>query len=60
MAIGHRFLKGQQFVLQLFCIEHGGRNAAQATGFEDGRRQLVVLRSGHGGLNQPKTVRVEK
>ena len=52
--------KGAEFVLQLLSCEHGRRHTAQAACQENGCSQPVVLRSGHGRLNQSDAVLVKK
>jgi hypothetical protein len=55
---GH--LKGRQFFVQLLGIQHGGWHAAQPASFKNGRSQQVVLRSGHGRLDQTNGVGFKK
>jgi hypothetical protein len=53
-------LKGRQFFVQLLGIQHGGRKTAEAASFKNGRSQQVVLRSGHGRLDQSDGVGFKK
>jgi hypothetical protein len=53
-------LKCGELCLQLLSIEHGGRNAAQATCLEDGRCQGMVLGSSHGRLDQSDGMGIKK
>ena len=55
---GH--LKGRQFGVQLLSTQHGCRNAAQTACLENGSSQHVVLRSGHGRLDQSDLLSFKK
>jgi hypothetical protein len=46
--------------VQLIGIQHGCRKTAEATSFKNGRSQQVVLRSGHGRLDQSDGVGFKK
>ena len=53
-------LIGTELMLQLHCVEHGSRNAAQAASLEHGSGQAMVLRTCHRSLNESQFVKVKK